>query len=104
MYKRNLEKRFKILTEVLKQKFDYLSLYDAEDSNKIRDDGHRINSLMEEKHLLADSNRIARETVSKGSEILSTLGRSSDMMRVSQPPYSYTFRELKSALLQSLTT
>lgn len=75
----------------MKQKFDYLSLYDAEDSKGIKDNGDRINSLMEEKHLLNDSNRIARETVSKGNEILSTLGRSSDLMKVKKFPKKIFF-------------
>lgn len=37
---------------------------------------------MEEKQLLNDSSRVARETVEKGNEILGSLGRSSELMQV----------------------
>lgn len=71
-----------MMTDHMREKYDYICLYDTEGEKTGNHDTSRISTLMEEKNLLGENNRIANEAIGQGNQILGSLHRQTDMMEV----------------------
>jgi len=82
VFQRTVTRRYKIILENLKEKYDYSALLSVDDSGQSNHNSKSINSLIETNQLIGDNSRIAGDAISRGREILGSLDRSYALMEV----------------------
>ncbi len=70
------------MADHLREKYDHLCLYEVDGEKHTLDDNSRLSTLMEEKSLLAENNRIAGDAIGQGNQILQSLVRQTNIMEV----------------------